>query len=70
MLYLLPPTLLMGATLPAIAAQVETDPEGVSWLDFFCSGNIAGRSRCLLAGFYLLPSTTCPRPPTLLSPLI
>ena len=52
---LLPPTLLMGATLPAIARWVETDPEGVSWLGFFYGGNIAGAVfGCLLAGFYLL----------------
>ena len=52
---LLPPTLLMGATLPAIARWVETSPEGVSWLGFFYGGNIAGAVfGCLLAGFYLL----------------
>ena len=52
---LLPPTLLMGATLPAIARRVETSPEGVSWLGFFYGGNIAGAVfGCLLAGFYLL----------------
>ena len=52
---LLPPTFLMGATLPAIARWVETGPEGVSWLGFFYSGNIAGAVfGCLLAGFYLL----------------
>lgn len=52
---LLPPTLLMGATLPAIARRVESDPEGVSWLGFFYGGNIAGAVLgCLLAGFYLL----------------
>src|SRR5271168_152525 len=52
---LLPPTLLMGATLPAIARWVETGPEGVSWLGFFYGGNIAGAVLgCLLAGFYLL----------------
>ena len=39
---LLPPTLLMGATLPAIARWVQTTPEGVSWLGFFYGGNIAG----------------------------
>src|SRR5205807_4520496 len=32
---LLPPTLLMGATLPAIARWVETTPQVVSWLGFF-----------------------------------
>ena len=52
---LLPPTLLFGATLPAIARWVDTGPEGVSWLGFFYGGNIAGAVfGCLLAGFYLL----------------
>ncbi len=52
---LLPPTLLMGATLPAIARWVETTPVGVSWLGFFYGGNIAGAViGCLVAGFYLL----------------
>ncbi len=52
---LLPPTLLMGASLPAIARWVETTPQGVSWLGFFYGGNIAGAVfGCLLAGFYLL----------------
>src|SRR6185503_7415343 len=39
---LLPPTVLMGATLPAIARWVETTPQGVAWLGFFYGGNIAG----------------------------
>jgi len=52
---LLPPTLLMGATLPAISRWVETTPEGVSWLGFFYGGNIAGAViGSVLAGFYLL----------------
>ncbi len=52
---LLPPTLMMGATLPAIARWVETTPRGVSWLGFFYGGNIAGAVvGSLLAGFYLL----------------
>lgn len=52
---LVPPTLLMGATLPAIARWVETTPEGVSWMGFFYGGNIAGAVfGCLLAGFFLL----------------
>jgi predicted membrane-bound spermidine synthase len=52
---LLPPTLLMGATLPAIARYVEASPRGVSWLGFFYGGNIVGAVfGCLLAGFYLL----------------
>src|SRR5882762_4716707 len=52
---LLPPTLLMGATLPAVARWVEITPAGVSWLGFFYGGNIAGAVvGSLLAGFYLL----------------
>ena len=52
---LLPPTLLMGATLPAIARWVETTPRGVSWLGYFYGGNLAGAViGSLLAGFYLL----------------
>jgi spermidine synthase len=52
---LLPPTILMGATLPAIARWVENSPEGVAWLGFFYGGNIAGAVfGSLLAGFYLL----------------
>jgi spermidine synthase len=52
---LLPPTLLMGATLPAVARWVETTPKGVSWLGFFYGGNIAGAVLgSLTAGFYLL----------------
>ena len=52
---LLPPTLLMGATLPAVARWVETTPKGVSWLGFFYGGNTAGAViGSLLAGFYLL----------------
>jgi spermidine synthase len=52
---LLPPTILMGATLPAIARWVEATPSGVSWLGYFYGGNLAGAVMgCLLAGFYLL----------------
>jgi len=52
---LLPPTLLMGATLPAIARWVETSPRGVSWLGFFYGGNLVGAvAGSMLAGFYLL----------------
>ena len=52
---LLPPTVLMGATLPAVARWVEATPRGVAWLGFFYGGNIAGAvAGCLLAGFYLL----------------
>jgi spermidine synthase len=59
---LLPPTLLMGATLPAIARWVETSPRGVSWLGFFYGGNLAGAvTGSLLAGFYLLRVYDMPR---------
>ena len=52
---LVPPTLLMGASLPAIARWVEATAEGVSWLGYLYGGNLAGAvSGCLLAGFYLL----------------
>jgi spermidine synthase len=52
---LLPPTLLMGASLPAIARYVESSPRGVSRLGYFYGGNIAGAVLgCLFAGFYLL----------------
>jgi spermidine synthase len=52
---LLPPTVLMGATLPAIARWVEATPSGVSWLGYFYGGNLAGAvTGCVLAGFYLL----------------
>jgi spermidine synthase len=52
---LLPPTLMMGATLPAISRWIETTPQSASWWGFFYGGNIAGGVfGCLLAGFYLL----------------
>ena len=52
---LLPPTLLMGATLPALSRSVEANEEGVSWMGFFYAGNTIGAVLgCLLAGFYLL----------------
>ena len=47
---LLPPTLLMGATLPALARGEET-----SGMGFLYGANIAGGVfGCLLSGFYLL----------------
>jgi spermidine synthase len=52
---LLPPTMMMGATLPAMSRWVEATPRGVSWLGFFYGGNTAGAViGSLLAGFYLL----------------
>jgi len=52
---LLPPTLLMGGTLPVVARGVEATPNGVSWLGYFYGGNLLGAvTGSLLAGFYLL----------------
>jgi spermidine synthase len=52
---LLPPTILMGASLPAASRWLETTPEGVSWMSLLYGGNTAGAVfGCLLAGFYLL----------------
>jgi spermidine synthase len=52
---LMPPTMLMGASLPAAARWVESTQEGVSWLGLLYGGNTAGAVfGCLLAGFYLL----------------
>jgi spermidine synthase len=49
---LLPPTLLMGATLPALARAIGKD---VSGLGFLYGANIVGAVvGCLAAGFYLL----------------
>ena len=52
---LLPPTLLMGATLPILSRQVQATREGISWMGFFYGANIGGAvCGCLVAGFYLL----------------
>ncbi|HYL39344.1 MAG TPA: fused MFS/spermidine synthase [Bryobacteraceae bacterium] len=52
---LLPPTVLMGASLPAIVRWVDRSPRGVSWWGLLYGGNTAGAVfGCLLAGFYLL----------------
>ena len=52
---LLPPTMLMGATLPAISRYVRATPEGVAWLGYVYGGNILGAvAGCVAAGFYLL----------------
>ena len=49
---LLPPTFVMGATLPALARVAFTD---VSRIGFLYAGNIAGSVfGCLFSGFYLL----------------
>jgi len=52
---LLPPTILMGASLPAIVRWVKSTPRGVSWWGLLYGGNTVGAVfGCLLAGFYLL----------------
>ncbi|HEY1242610.1 MAG TPA: fused MFS/spermidine synthase [Bryobacteraceae bacterium] len=49
---LIPPTLLMGATLPALARQIQLPRGGLGLL---YAANIAGAVLgCLVAGFYLL----------------
>jgi spermidine synthase len=52
---LMPPTVLMGATLPMLSRRVETSRYGMSWAGFFYCANIVGAVvGCLAAGFYLL----------------
>ena len=52
---LLPPTVLMGASLPAIVRWVKSTPQGVAWWGLLYGGNTVGAVfGCLLAGFYLL----------------
>ena len=52
---LVPPTMLMGATLPSVARFLEATPRGISWLGILYTANIAGAVfGCLFAGFYLL----------------
>ena len=52
---MLPPTVLMGASLPAIVRWIQSTPSGVSWWGWLYGGNTAGAVfGCLLAGFYLL----------------
>src|SRR4051794_5569827 len=54
-LCLLPPTILMGASLPAVARWLPTTPNGIFSVGLLYSSNIAGAVfGTLLAGFYLL----------------
>jgi spermidine synthase len=54
-LCLLPPTLLMGASLPAMVRWIEASPRGISRWGLLYGANTAGAVfGCLLAGFYLL----------------
>ena len=57
-LCLVPPTTLMGASLPAMSRWLETSPRGISWIGLLYGGNTAGAVfGCVLAGFYLLRLT-------------
>src|SRR4051794_21161056 len=52
---LLPPTVLMGASLPAIVRWIKSTPHGVSWWGLLYGANTVGAVfGCLFAGFYLL----------------
>jgi spermidine synthase len=52
---MLPATVLMGASLPAIVRWVERTPRGVKWWGWLYGGNTVGAVvGCLAAGFYLL----------------
>ncbi len=54
-MFLLPPTIFMGSTLPAIARWVKSDRKGTASLGLFYSTNIVGAvCGVFLAGFYLL----------------
>ena len=52
---LLPPTILMGASLPSIVRWLKATRSGISWWGLLYGGNTAGAVfGCLLAGFYIL----------------
>jgi spermidine synthase len=54
-LFLLVPTMAMGATLPAASAWLAATPQGVSRIGFYYTANILGGvAGALLSGFYLL----------------
>ncbi len=59
---LLPPTILMGATLPVISRWVGAQPQTGFWLGFLYAGNLAGAVfGSLWAGFYLVRIYDMPR---------
>jgi len=52
---LLPPTILMGASLPAAARWIESTGRGASWWGLLYGGNTIGAVfGCLFTGFYVL----------------
>lgn len=55
LLVLLPPTALMGATLPALSRLFDATPAGLARLGRLCAANTLGAViGCLAAGLYLL----------------
>lgn len=55
LIMLLPPTIMMGATLPAISRWVNSTRDGMAWLGWFYGANTFGAViGSLLAGMYLL----------------
>jgi spermidine synthase len=54
-LCLLPPTILMGASLPAASRWIPSSRRGISWIGLLYGANTVGAVfGCVLAGFYLL----------------
>ncbi|HUQ50741.1 MAG TPA: fused MFS/spermidine synthase [Gammaproteobacteria bacterium] len=54
-LTLLPATLLMGATLPIVAAVLRADASGAAWLGYcYAANTVGGVAGSVVAGFYLL----------------
>ncbi len=54
-LALLPATMLMGATLPVVAAALRADARGAAWLGWcYAANTVGGMAGSIVAGFYLL----------------
>lgn len=52
---LLPPTILMGSTLPLVSRWASASSHNVTWIGLLYSGNIVGAvGGCLIAALYLL----------------
>jgi spermidine synthase len=52
---LMPPTMAMGATLPAVGRWLQEVPQRAAWIGGLYAANTAGAAAgCLIAGFYLL----------------
>ncbi len=58
-LALVPPAMLMGATLPAVARWVSDTAEGVDWLSrYYALNTLGAMAGVLLGGFVLMPHLT------------